>query len=133
MLQLILMFYSWMEIGTGYTLSAQGDPWNPRPYAACLRRDMDDKRDAIVAHRTLPCGMRVFLYAVKTGRWTYAVVGDRGPFGKRKNGKYRGIVDMSPIVNRRLRARGKAVVVLIPVPHNHRGPDEMEAKENQPR
>jgi len=112
--KLLLLHLMSAEIGMGYTFSASGDPWNPNPNAACLRRDMDDKRDVIVAHRTLPCRTRVFLYSVKTGRGLWATVGDRGPYGKTKRGEYRGIVDMSPVVNKRLRAKGKTLVVLIP-------------------
>jgi len=98
----------------GFTFSAHGDLGNPDAHAACLHRDMDDAKDIIIAHRTLPCLTPVFIYSVKTGRGLWAVVGDRGPYGRRRDGGYRGIVDMSPIVNRKLKTRGRAVVLLVP-------------------
>jgi len=104
-----------VEAGTAYTFSAVGDPWNPNPHAACLHRDMDDRKDIIVAHRTLPCRSQVLIYSLETGKQVIAVVGDRGPFGKTRRGRYRGVVDVSPRVNRLLGLRGRGPVVLFPI------------------
>ena len=115
--KLLFAFVQWIlgvEAGVGYTFSSSGDPGNPNPNAACLHRDMDDARDVIIAHRTLPCKTPVFVYSVKTGRGLWAIVGDRGPYGRRKDGSYRGVVDMSPVVNRRLKTKGRAAVLLFP-------------------
>jgi len=123
LLVLIKMFGS-AQYGTGYMFKAHGDKFNPRPYAACLHRDMDDERDAIVAHRTLPCRSKVIVFNLRNSKWTVATVGDRGPYGKYPDGTYKGVVDMSPIINRRIQAKGKAPVVLIPLgkkaPHGKR-------------
>jgi len=68
------------QIGVATRFSAYGDSGNPTPYAACVRRDMDDARDRFVAHRTLPCMARVLICRLKLPlRCTRAQVGDRGP------------------------------------------------------
>lgn len=102
-----------VELGVAYTFSAaEGAPSNPNPNAVCLGRDLRDSTDHVVAHRTLPCKSRVLIYNLDNGRSTVATVGDRGPYGKTK-GRYRGVVDMAPRVNRALRAKGYANVVLV--------------------
>lgn len=61
------------------TVFYPGEPsntWNS--WAACLRRPLRDT-DAGVAHPTLPCGSRVLLLNLRTGRSTVAPVIDRGP------------------------------------------------------
>lgn len=103
-----------IEYGKAYRFSAVGDPWNPVPYAACLKRDLNDKKDIVIAHRTLPCKSKVLLHSVDTGRSVIAIVGDRGPYGKNKKG-YRGIVDMAPQVDKQLKTRGESYVILIPL------------------
>lgn len=37
--------------------------------------------DNIIAHRTLPCGTKVKLTNVRTGRSTVTYIGERGPYG----------------------------------------------------
>lgn len=102
-----------VEMGVAYTFSAaEGAPSNPAAYAACLRRDLRDDQDHVVAHRTLPCKSKVLIYNLDNGRSTVAVVGDRGPYGKTR-GRYRGVLDMAPRVNRALKAKGYANVVLL--------------------
>lgn len=106
-----------MEVGVAYTFSAVDDPQNPNANAACLGRDLDDNKDLVIAHRNLPCKSKALLYNLDNNRYLWVTVGDRGPYGKRKKGplkgRYRGIVDMAPLVNRKLKARGEANVVLI--------------------
>lgn len=104
-----------IEIGVGYTFSATNDPQNPDARLACTGKDMKDKSDYLVAHRTLPCGSKVFIYNLDNGRSIVVKVGDRGPYGKTRKGKYRGVVDMSPLVNKNLRAKGTANVLLMSV------------------
>lgn len=104
------------ETGVAYRFSAKDDPGNPVAWAACLGRNMDDSRDAIIAHRTLPCGSKVLLYAPESDKWAVATVGDRGPWGRsKKTGRYRGVVDLSPIVDARLNTRGRGSVLIIPL------------------
>lgn len=111
----ILSLITHVEVGMGYTFSAVGDPTNANPWAACLHRNMDDSRDRIIAHRTLPCGSKVIVYNLDNGRSIRTTIGERGPYGRRKvKGRpYRGAIDMSPLVNRDLRAGGEAHILLI--------------------
>lgn len=37
--------------------------------------------DDIIAHRYLPCGTKVRITAIRTGRSTFTYVGERGPYG----------------------------------------------------
>ncbi len=102
-----------VEAGTAYQFSAQNDPQNPVANAACLKRDMVDSRDFIVAHRTLPCKSKVLIVNRDNGRHAVATVGDRGPYGKNRKGKFRGVVDLSPLVDRALKAKGTANVYVV--------------------
>jgi hypothetical protein len=100
------------EAGTAYQFSAQNDPQNPNPRGACIRRDVDDRKDHGVAHRTLPCRSKVLIVNRDNGRHTVATVVDRGPYGKTK-GKFRGVIDMLPLVDRALKAKGTANVYVV--------------------
>lgn len=102
------------RIGVATTFGSPAhDPWNPRPLLACRlagehrRRDLDERRDFVVAHPTLPCRSRVLLLNLRTGRAAVAVVGDRGPRA--------ALVDLAPRVARALHANGFERVVLIPL------------------
>lgn len=92
------------HVGIATNFSPSGDPWNPVPYAACLHRDLRDT-DLVVAHRTLPCGSRVYLYNIRNGRAVWARVGDRGP--------RRAMVDLAPATTRALRANGFERVLMV--------------------
>ena len=94
-----------VHVGTATRFSAVGDHWNPRPYASCLRRDMDDERDAVIAHRSLPCLADVLVCLPRTRRCTWARVGDRGPRV--------AMLDLSPLVSQRLEHDGKEPTILI--------------------
>lgn len=81
---------------------------------ACLWRLPRRKRRIshklrFVAHRRWRCGTVVLLHLPRTGRSTYAVVLDKGPYGARDTdgkwvlkmrrsdpGRWRGVVDLSP-------------------------------------
>lgn len=65
------------------------------------------------AHRTLPCGTRLEVVRMWRGRLLHATcrVVDRGPNGRRRDGSYRGVVDMMPAPAREVRV-GRAVVLL---------------------
>lgn len=95
--------------GTGTIFgSSKWDRTNPNSHLACYRRDISD-RDMVVAHNTLPCGTRVWLFNPRTGRSTVAVVGDRGP-------RY-AMVDLSKAVASRLSHNGREPVLLVPLMH----------------
>lgn len=106
MLAALLKLLLSLKVGVATNFSHVDDPWNPVPYAACLKRDLR-ATDVVVAHRTLPCLSRVWLHNVRTGRSVIAVVGDRGP--------RRAMVDLAPATTRALRANGKEVVWMVPL------------------
>lgn len=74
---------------------------------------MNDAKDRIVAHRWLPCRSKVLIINRDNGRHGVYTVGDRGPYGKTKRGKFRGIVDLAPLVDKDLKAKGTANVYVV--------------------
>ncbi len=86
------------------------DPWNPRGELACAPGRQLDRVTPVVAHRTLPCGSRVLLYAPRTGRSVIATVADRGPYGRNRHG-----IDLSAATARALRANGEEAVLVVPL------------------
>jgi hypothetical protein len=98
------------HVGVATTFSAVGDEQNPVAYAACLHRDLRDATDMIIAHRDLPCNAKVLICLVRTNRCVVASVGDRGPFGKKRNGTYRAAMDLAPAVRRKLKHNGYEAV-----------------------
>lgn len=100
---LVIILHSQVGIATNF--APEGDAWNPDPYAACLHRNLRET-DLIVAHPTLPCGSRVFLYAPRTRRGVVARIGDRGP--------RHALVDLNIPVTRALRANGWETILMIP-------------------
>lgn len=94
------------KFGLATNFSHQGDPWNPNPWAACLRRDLR-ATDVVIAHRTLPCKSKVLIYAPRTGRWVVAKVGDRGP--------RTADLDLNTAVTKKLKANGWEWVVFAPI------------------
>lgn len=94
------------QIGLATNFAPAGDPQNPVPYAACLHRDLR-VTDTVVAHRTLPCRSRVWIYNLRNGRATVARVGDRGP--------RRALVDLAPATALALLANGWEEVLMVPL------------------
>lgn len=141
---LLLMLLELLSDGSveiGYsTQFAQVDPvtgerdkhaGGPSP---CIRR-LVLPTDNLIAHRTLPCGTKVRLTNIRTGRTTISKVGERGPYGaciyegwfggtkcpkgywrvKKKAhhpGVWRGSFDLTPRVGRALRHNGMELVML---------------------
>ena len=97
--------------------SSRWDRNNPHSRLACYHREISD-RDMLVAHNTLACGTRVWLFNPRTGRSTVAVVGDRGPL--------HAYVDLSRAVAGRLAHNGKEPILLVKLPHPTR--DDREAR-----
>ncbi len=52
---------------------------NPNSHLACLHREINDKKDFVIAHNVLPCGTKVWVFNPRTGLSTVAEVADRGP------------------------------------------------------
>lgn len=95
-----------IELGTIFG-SSQWDAHNPHSRLACYHREIDDKRDVMVAHRQLPCRTKVLVYNPRTGRAAVARVGDRGP---RRAG-----IDLSVALARRLKHNGYEPVLVMPL------------------
>lgn len=102
----LLKLWLGVYLGLATNFSHENDPWNPNPWAACLKRDLR-ATDVIVAHPTLPCRSRVWLHNPRTGRSVVARVGDRGP--------RRAMVDLAPATARALRANGWELIVMVPL------------------
>lgn len=100
-----------LRVGLATTFSAHGDPGNPDPHAACLGRDLDDARDVGVASRDLPCGARVVVCLPRRGRCVEGRVVDRGPYGRRRDGRFRADLDLTAKMRRRLGHDGYERVV----------------------
>ncbi len=103
--QLLMSLLLRMQVGVATNFAPVDDPWNPVVYAACLHRDLRDT-DLVVAHPTLPCQSRVYLYNIRNRRWVWARIGDRGP--------RHAMVDLAPATAKALRANGMEQVVMIP-------------------
>lgn len=101
-----------IQSGMGTVFWSHGDPQNPDANLACYGRPLEDRRDYVIAHRTLPCRSDVLVCAPRTGKCVAAKVGDRGPFGK-KNGRWKAIADLSPAVSKKLGHNGLEPVILL--------------------
>ncbi len=88
--------------------SSRWDSSNPHSRLACVHREIDDARDLVVAHNTLPCLSRVWIFNPRTGHSALARVGDRGP--------RHALVDLSRAVARRLHHNGFEPVLMVPLP-----------------
>lgn len=90
------------------------------------------------AHRWLPCGTRLLVQDLRTGRAAACTVVDRGPYGAmhrgrwvlkrtaREPGRWRGILDVLTPVARRLRLQGLDPIMMWVVPPR-------TAKKSEPR
>ena len=100
------------SVGIATTFTSENDPGNPDPRLYCTGKVLRD-RDKVVAHPTLECGSKVFLYAPRTGRSVVATVADRGP--------RHALVDLSLGTARALRANGWEKVIMLPLPFTSGG------------
>jgi hypothetical protein len=89
------------------TIFSSNDAWNPNAQLACFSRDINDEVDVVVAHPTLPCRSKVWLYNLRTKRSAVAIVADRGP--------RRAMIDTSPLLARMLRLNGLEHVLMVPL------------------
>jgi len=105
---LLLQLASSGQVGLGTIFgSSRWDAANPHSSLACTHREIDDRKDMVVAHNTLPCHTRVWMFNPRTGRSAVARVADRGP--------RHALVDMSRAVARRLKHNGREPVLLVPL------------------
>jgi hypothetical protein len=98
-----LAFVGEIHVGIATTFRAV-EPTN-NGWLACEHRLMRDATDAVVASRTLPCRSQVLVCLPRTGRCTRATVGDRGP--------RHVLIDLAPLVARRLRSNGWDAAVVV--------------------
>lgn len=80
-----------------------------------------------IAHRTLPCGAKVFLYSPRTGKSVVAKVVDHGPYGAINEGKWmikhrasdpgkwRGCLDLTRKASKALGHNGFESIMYAPV------------------
>ena len=121
-LTLVMMVYN-SEYCKATIFGYEDDP-HAGGEAVCVYRNVRDTELGI-AHRTLPCGTRVYLFnpANKTG--SFAKVIDRGPYGAiflnkwfvKKNSKspgiWRGCVDMTSALAKKISHDGESKVLLL--------------------
>lgn len=97
------------QAGRAAVFGYAGDKWAGGPLA-CTGKPLRPKQ-AVCAHRTLPCGTFLFLQNQSNRRMALCQVLDRGPFGARlpggrfvvkrrkaDRGTWQGVVDLSPAV-----------------------------------
>lgn len=111
-------------VGTGF--AAHDDPQNPNPNLACFHRPLSDEKDVVVAHPTLPCRSAVVVCVPRTGRCIRATVGDRGPYGKNRDGTARAVLDLAPQTRKALGHNGKEEVLILSQPDDEGGSDRLK-------
>lgn len=100
---LALILYIKVGLATQFA-RPESDPANPSAFLACLRRDLNEKTDIVVAHQTLPCGQRINVCVLRTGKCVVAVVGDRGPV--------HALIDLAPATAKKLEFNGYETVII---------------------
>ena len=105
---ILLKFILGIHFGMATNFSYENDPWNPNPSLACEPNHVFTSKDVIIAHPTLPCLSKVFLYAPRTHRSVVAVVADRGP--------RKALADLAPATTRALKANGSEPVIMVELP-----------------
>ena len=132
-----------VQICNATVFAYRGDSW-AGGISPCLRRHVRPS-DVGIAHRTLPCGSKVTLTNVRTGKVAVGRVVDRGPYGacvrrgyhpiaskhhckrqdwrlrlrKPTRGRWRGCVDLTPALRHRLGHNGGELVILVPERSNN--------------
>jgi rare lipoprotein A (peptidoglycan hydrolase) len=105
---LLLSLLASGHVGLGTIFgSSRWDRGNPHSRLACLHREINDTRDLVIAHNTLPGGTRVWVYNPRTGRSAVARVADRGP--------RHAYADLSRAVAKRLGHNGREPVFVVPM------------------
>ncbi len=109
LLSLKIIFY----IGLATSFWGRNDPQNPDPNLACYSRPINDEKDFVVAHRTLPCNTPVLVCNARNGKCVKAKVADRGPYGTEEIDNrmyYKAHFDLSPQVAKAISFNGKEEV-----------------------
>ncbi len=79
---------------------------------ACTHRPIPVD-EPVCAHRWLPCGTKVIVMNLERPGVTSCRVGDRGPYGVDRFGRWRGVIDLTPHVARAVRLDGRDLVRLL--------------------
>jgi hypothetical protein len=69
--------------------------------------------EPVCAHRWLPCGTELVVINSARPGTASCRVGDRGPYGVDRYGRWRGIVDMTPFAARSVNLDGKEYVTML--------------------
>lgn len=96
------------QVGVATTFWSIDDPYNPDSGMACYRGKKLVDSARLVAHPTLPCKSRVFLYNLRTRKSTVAIVADRGP--------KRALVDLSRGAAKAIGSNGMEQVLMFSLP-----------------
>jgi hypothetical protein len=79
---------------------------------ACTHRPIPQD-EAVCAHRWLPCGTKVVVVNLERTGLTSCRVGDRGPYGVDRHGRWKGVIDLTPHVAKAVHLDGRDIVRLL--------------------
>lgn len=112
-MQFVLAAVFGIGVDDGYA-TLYGDPGDQLAGGnlACTHRPIP-QNEAVCAHRWLPCGTQVTVMNLERTGTTSCRVGDRGPYGVDRFGRWRGVIDLTPHVAKAVRLDGRDVVRLL--------------------
>jgi rare lipoprotein A (peptidoglycan hydrolase) len=112
-LQFVLASVFGIGVDDGYA-TLYGDPGDQLAGGnlACWHRPIP-QNEAVCAHRWLPCGTEVTVVNLERPGTTTCRIGDRGPYGVDRFGRWRGVIDLTPHVAKAVRLDGRDVVRLL--------------------
>ena len=112
-IQFILAAVFGIGVDDGYA-TLFGDPGDPLAGGnlACTHQPIPLDQP-VCAHRWLPCGTQVIVMNLERAGMTSCRVGDRGPYGLDRFGRWRGVIDLTPHVAKAVRLDGRDLVRLL--------------------
>jgi rare lipoprotein A (peptidoglycan hydrolase) len=112
-LQFVLATVFGVGMDDGYaTIYGQpGDPWAGGALA-CNGKEIPQD-EPVCAHRWLPCGTEIAIVNLERPGVAMCRVGDRGPYGVDRHGRWRGVIDLTPHVAKAVRLDGRDMVRLL--------------------
>ncbi len=109
-IQFILAAVFGIGVDEGYA-TLYGDPGDPLAGGNLACTDQPIPADQpVCAHRWLPCGTKMIVMNLERSGKTACRVGDRGPYGVDRFGRWRGVIDLTPHVARAVRLDGRDLV-----------------------
>jgi hypothetical protein len=79
---------------------------------ACNQRPIP-KDQPVCAHRWLPCGTKIVVVNLERPAVSACWVGDRGPYMPDGQGRWRGLIDLTPHAARSVRLDGRDMVLML--------------------